>query len=627
MPPRPAVGIDLGATRTAIARVDELARSGMFRDAQGDLLIPSVVYFEDDEWLFGRSAKQAATTQPGRAAEFYKRDLGQGAYSRAVGGELLPPEVIEACLLNKLLADLAGEGIVQPAVALSMPAGFNQAQRRARLDAAKIAGVDVLGTINDPLAAALTFAESQGYLAESGGNKPGQRVLVVDVGGSKTDVAIIEIKPGKLRTMAVGGNARLGGRDWDLRLAEYLAAQFTKQFGDDPRHDMISVRRLVESAEEAKQSLTARQQARVQVQRGDDSAAIIVTRQAFEDQAADLAEQVSQLAEAALRRAGMAWRDLAQLLLVGGGTRIPAVAEKLKTLTSLDPAPGIHADEAVARGAALYAEHLLAAREGRRSPLQLAITDMTVHSLGLAWSDPQTGKLENVVLIPRGSELPCGTVAKAVTDVEDQPTIQVQLLEGESRVADECARIARLTIKDLPQGLPQGSQINVQYQYTVEGRLQVKALPPRGGQPLPIGLRREQGLSESQLADWKNLLARGGGLKAIHALLPKHQQERDASTEEEAAAAAAQPAIRPPALPSQAQSPLSQEGVPQDFLLETDSGARARRMNRRRMTPKRLGIQIGGFVIFGMIGAAIGYYIVMMIRPDWNVWDLQLPGL
>ena len=250
---------------------------------------------------------------PDGPREFYKRDLGQGAYSRAIGGELLPPEVIEACLLSKLLADLAGEGIVQPAVALSMPAGFTQSQRRARLDAAQIAGLDVLGTINDPLAAALTYAESQGYLAESGSNKPGQRVLVFDLGGSKLDVAIIEIKPGRLRTMAVGGNARLGGRDWDLRLAEYLAEQFAKQFGDDPRHDMISVRRLLESAEEAKQSLTARQQARVQVQRGDDSAAIIVTRQAFEDQTADLVEQrcTAGRSDAGAGRAwpGATWRS------------------------------------------------------------------------------------------------------------------------------------------------------------------------------------------------------------------------------------------------------------------------------------------------------------------------------
>ncbi|MCH8924418.1 MAG: Hsp70 family protein [Planctomycetes bacterium] len=252
----------MGTTRAALARVDERGSSAMIRDAQGDLLIPSVVFFEDDELVCGRAARLAAAAEPGRAGEFFKRDLGQAAYSRAIGGELLPPELIEACLLNKLAAGLADQGIQKPAVVLSVPASFNQAQRRARLDAAKIARVEMLGTINDPLAAALSYAETLGYLNPSTGDKPGCRVLVFDLGSGKLDVAIVEIKPGRLRTMAVGGNAQLGGRDFDVRLAEHLAEQFAKKFGDDPRHDIISVRRLLESAEEAKQSLSARQQAR-----------------------------------------------------------------------------------------------------------------------------------------------------------------------------------------------------------------------------------------------------------------------------------------------------------------------------------------------------------------------------
>ncbi len=620
MPNSRAVGIDLGTTRAAVSRIDEHGRSALLRDAQGDLLVPSVVYFEDDEWLHGRAAKLAASTQPNRAAEFYKRDLGQGPYSRAVGGELLPAEVIEACLMKKLLADLAGEGLANPAVVLSMPAGFNQAQRRARLDAAKIAGMEVVGTINDPLAAALTFAEGQGYLNETAADKPGQRVLVFDLGGGKIDVAIVEIKPGRLRTMAIAGNAQLGGRDWDLRLAEYLAEQFAKQFGDDPRHDMSSVRRLLESAEEAKQSLSARQQARVQVTRGTDSAAIIVTRQAFEDLTTDLLDQAIQLTEAVLAQAGMAWRDLANLLLVGGATRMPAVAARLKELTNLDPAPGLHADEAVGRGAGLYAECLLAAREGRPASMRLSITDMTIHNLGLEWSDPQSGRLENVVLISRGSELPCGTVAKATTDVEDQPAIVVRLLEGDSRAADACARIAQLTIRDLPHGLPAGTQINVQYQFTAEGRLQVKAQLPRSGQALPIALRRENGLSESEITDWKNLLARGGGLKAIHALLPKHQQLRESTAAADAAATPAQSPPRPPALPKQASA---QPG----FELQTDPNAAVVRARRRQMTPRKLAIMIGGYLVSALVGTAIGYYILMRIDPSYNWWHLRLPGL
>jgi len=625
MPSSRAVGIDLGATRSAVALIDERGRSAMFRDSQGDLLTPSVVYFEDDEWLHGRAAKLAAATQPARAGEFYKRDLGERAYARAISGELVPPEVLEGCLVRKLLDNLATEGIAAPAVALSHPAGFTQAQRRARVDAARLAGADVLGTIHDPLAAALSYAESQGYLAANS-NKPGQRVLVFDLGGSKLDVAVIEIKPNRLRTMAIGGNTRLGGRDWDQRLAEYLAEQFSKQFGDDPRHDMISVRRLVESAEEAKESLTARQQTRVQVQRGDDAAAIIVTRQAFEDQTADLLEAAIQVAEQTLSRAGIVWRDLAGLVIVGGATRMPAIGARLKTLTGFEPLAGVHPDEAVARGAAIFAEHLLARRDGRRSPLEFAIVDITVHNLGLEWRDEQTGRIENVVLIARGSELPCGTVAKVVTEHEDQDAIELVLLEGESRQAEGSTRIARLAIRDLPAGLPKGTQINVQYQLTAEGRLQAKPQLARTGAPLTVNVRRENAPTESELTDWKQWLGTRAGLKSLHELLSRHVKERLAREEAEAAAAPSlPPPVRPPALPGRAAAAVGD--APPDFALSGGENLHARRMNRRRMTPRKLAILIGGYIVSAIVGTAIGYYRLMRIDPSYNWWNLRLPGL
>ncbi len=622
MPLSRAVGIDLGASRTAVARIDELGRSTLLRDPQGDLLIPSVVFFEDEDVIHGRAANLAAAMQPSRAAEFYKRDLGQSAYSRAIGGELLPAELVEAYLLRKLVGDLAADGLPNPAAVLALPASFNQAQRRARIDAARVAGLEVLGMIHDPVAAALAFADSQGYFGEGAASKPGQRVLVVDLGGSKLDVAIVEMKPGRLRTMAVGGTMDLGGRDFDALLAEYLAEQFAKQFGDDPRHDMMSVRRLLERAAEAKHSLSARQQTRVQVQRGEDAAAIIVTRHAFDELAAGLLDQIAATVESTMSRSGMAWRDVAHLLLVGGGTRMPAVAERLAKLSSLEPAAGVHADEAVARGAALYAASLLALRQRETKTTQIALVGMTTHSLGLEWNDPQSKRLENVVLIPRGTELPCGTVAKVVTDVEDQSEITVHLLEGESRVAEECARIAVLSIRELPSGLPQGTQIDVHYHFTVDGRLQVKAQMPKSGQALPISVRREKSMSEAQLAEWKAVVARGGGLKLIHPLLRKQQQEREVQEAAARAAAPVMPAVQPPALPPQ----MPAGG--QEFLVQGASdGGMSARIRKRRLTPRKLAIMIGGYLISALVGTAIGYYILMRIDPSYNWWHLRLPGL
>ncbi len=301
MSPSRAVGIDLGTSHWRVAQLDANGRSAIIRSPEGDLLIPSVVYFEDNELLFGRAANQAAATSPQRAAEFAKRDFGQSAYSRAIGGELMPVELIEGCLLKYLSADLP----TPAAVVLAVPASFDQAQRRGVIDAARIAGLDVLGTIHDPLAATLALAEAQGYLTADAASKPGCRVAVFDLGGGKLDVALLEIKPGRLRVLGIGGDDHLGGRDWDMRLADYLAGQYAKQFGDDPRYDMTSVRRLLASAEEVKHTLSTRQQVKVRVERQQNATDVTVTRHAFEEVSADLVERRG--ASPRIRWPGRAW--------------------------------------------------------------------------------------------------------------------------------------------------------------------------------------------------------------------------------------------------------------------------------------------------------------------------------
>ncbi len=625
MSPSRAVGIDLGTTRCVTARIDEHDRSAMVRDHQGDLLIPSVVHFEDDELMFGRAARQAAVARPDRTAEWMKRELGQPSYSRAIGGELLPVEVIEGCLLKWLCTDLFSEARFKPAIVLSVPASFDQAQRRALGDAAQIAGLDLLSTINDPLAAALAFAVANGYLNATA-EKPGCRLLVFDLGGGTCDVAIVEIKPGRLRTLAVGGDARMGGRDWDLRLADYLAEEFAKEFGEDPRYDMVSVRRLVEAAEEAKQTLTARQQARVRVERFGHGTEITLTRQTFEDITADLVERTQQLAQQALDRAGMAWRDVAHLLPVGAATRMPMIGRMLETLTGLKPAPTVHPDEAVARGAALYARQLLARREKRPvTGAEVELTDLSAHSLGVEWLDPKTQRAENVVIIRRGSELPASTAANVATTVDGQGSIVIQLLEGDGRDAEECSRVARLTIRELPARAPRNTPVEVHYQYTAEGRLQVKAHIVKTKQALTIDVARNRGLTETQVADWKKLLAGRVGLNAILAQLGRHAKD------EPAPMAAGPPSLpvgrivdgRPPAPPPGGARPAAANDVP----FEVPADPTTAWLKKRKTTPRQQKIKLAGHVIFAVLGLMIGYYIVMLMDPGKNWLHLRLPGL
>jgi molecular chaperone DnaK len=619
-----AVGIDLGTTCSAISYVDEMGRSAMFRDPQGQLLIPSMVFFEDDELVFGNAAKQAASTQPNRIAEYVKRDLGQTAYSRAINGELLPVEVVEACLLKKLRDDFSAQGGPKPAIVLSMPGCFDQAQRKALLDAGRIAALDVLGTITDTLAAALAFAEQQGYLSRgAAAEKPPCRILVFDLGGGMLDVAIVEVKPGRLRTLAVRGDARLGGRDWDLRLADVLAAEFEKRFGQDPRHDMASVRRLVQAAEEAKQTLSARGQSRVRVERSTNSVDVTVTRQMLEQATADLLDRGNRIAEQVLAQSGLEWRDLSHLLMVGGATRMPMIGKMLKALTGMKAVPNLHPDEALARGAALYAERLLAARENRTSSVQIEITDLTSRNLGVEWTDPESDHAENVVIIPRGTELPCGTASKITTQVEDQSSIVIQLLEGDSRSAEECSRIGQIVIRDLPAGLPKNWPIEVRYQYTPDGRLQVQAQLQKSGEPLTVQWQREGALGENQVADWKGVLSGTEGLTAIHNQLAREPVK--------------QPVPSAPPIPvgrlveNRGNDPGLEEDHPHQAISETELMARqsstASMLRKRKNSPRNLAIILAGYVFSSLLGLAIGYYILMWLRPEFNYWHLRLPGL
>ena len=610
----------------AIARVDETGRSSMIRHPQGDMLIESIVYFEDDELVFGRAAKQAAAGQPSRAAEYVKRDLGQRAYSRAIGGELLPAEPSIEVVADVAtgaealaLADISVAGESKPLVGLAVPACFDQAQRKALLDAGQIAGIEVLGTINDTLATALAFAETQGYLGPAAADKPGCRVLVFDLGSGSLDAAIVEIKPGRVRTMAVVGDARLGGRDWDARLADHLAGQFAKQFEEDPRHDMVSVRRLLESAAEAKHTLTSRQQARVHVERQGHAADITIMRQAFEEITGDLVEQAQRVVEAVLAQAAMAWRDVNQLLLVGGATRMPMIVKMLETLTELKSVSNIQPDEMVARGAALAAERLAAVREGRASKVDVEIIGLTSHSLGIEWDDPQTHAAENVVIIRRGTELPCATASTITTTIDDQPAVVVQLLEGESRKSHECSRIAELTIGDLPPGLPKGSPIAVQYQFTAEGRLLIKAQVEKPNKLLSIEVRRHRGLSDAQVAGWKKLLDKHDGLKPILVELA-NQQKQAPSASSTPVPMAIEPA--PQRAAAEHDEPV---GVSFDF--ESAQTAVAGRSAKRKTTPRKLAIMVAGHVVFSTLGLLIGYYILVRFDPSKNWLHLPLPGI
>ena len=529
MPTR-AVGIDLGTTYSAVAWVADAGRSAMIANAEGEILTPSVVLFEDAGTLVGKAARKSAAMASDRFAECVKRDMGSPFYNRTIRGEYLPPEVIQAYILRALKADIERVVGNDYRAIITVPAFFDEPRRKATADAGELAGLPVLDIVNEPTAAALAFGEELGYLTEASAPRELQRVLVYDLGGGTFDVTLVELRPGDIRTLATDGDVFLGGRDWDERLANFAADKFVERFSLDPRGDRAVWQRVLLDAEEAKRALTARQQTKLRIEHGGQGMDVPITRELFEDVTGDLLERTLQTTREVLRAGGCQWSDVSRILLVGGSTRMPAVSRRLQELTGLTPDRGVHPDEAVARGAALYARYRLsrgdidatsAAESATTAASQpsLRITDVNSHSLGIEGVDPETGSPRTAVLIRRNTPLPVRKTREFVTKVAGQPTIAVTVLEGESRQPEQCTMIGRTTIHDLPPSLPQGWPIKVTYEYGVNGRLNVWARVPGTEHEVKLELERDSGLAPERASRWKKLVEEEAGLDEFERMM------------------------------------------------------------------------------------------------------------
>lgn len=506
-----AIGIDLGTTNSAVAWVNEAGRTEMIRNAEGDLLTPSVVLFEDTEVVVGKEAKNAATVKPDRVAQFVKRDMGSPVYSRPIRGEHLPPEVIQACILRKLKADAVRVLGPEIGAVITVPAYFDEPRRKATADAGEMAGLNVLDIVNEPTAAALGYSEITGYLAGPDGPQQQMNVLVYDLGGGTFDATLLRLSPGDIRTLATDGDVQLGGHDWDTRLLNYVAEAFKQLHGLDPREDQASFNRLYATIVEAKHTLSARSRAAIRFDYKGLAGELAITREQFEEITADLLERTAYTSRQLLVAAKLQWPDVGRVLLVGGSTRMPMVPRMLQQAAGVDPDRTVNPDEAVARGAAIYAHHLLQMRSEEARQPKFQVTNVNSHSLGIEGIDQGTMRKTNVILIPRNTPLPAKFQEKFVTKADNQQSIVVQVLEGESSLPSECTAIGRTVIRDLPPGLPKGWPIEVTFEYAANGRLTVSATVPGTQRATVLEIERERGLSNEGISGWKQAVTASDG--------------------------------------------------------------------------------------------------------------------
>jgi len=501
------IGIDLGTTNSVVAVV-EGGNPTVIANQEGSRLTPSVVGFtKDGEILVGQVAKRQAITNPENTIFSIKRFMGR-RYDEVLGeiklvpykvvkapngdarveirGKQYAPPEISAMILRKLkeaAEAYLGEKVTQAVI--TVPAYFNDSQRQATKDAGKIAGLEVLRIINEPTAAALAYGMDK---------KKDQIIAVYDLGGGTFDISILEIGEGVFEVKATNGDTHLGGDDFDQRVMDWIAEEFKKEHGIDLRKDRMALQRLKEAAEKAKMELSSTLQTEVNLPfitadaSGPKHLVLTLTRAKLESLVADLVERTLGPCRQAMQDAGVTPKDIDEVILVGGQTRMPKVQEAVKQLFGKEPHKGVNPDEVVAVGAAVQAAVLTGEVK------DLLLLDVTPLSLGI-----ETLGGVMTTLIQRNTTIPTKKSEVFTTAADNQTSVEVHVLQGERPMARDNRTLGKfhlVGIPPAPRGVP---QIEVTFDIDANGILNVSAKDTATGKQQNITITASSGLTKDEI--------------------------------------------------------------------------------------------------------------------------------
>ncbi len=502
------IGIDLGTTNSAMA-VYEGNEAKIIANKEGKNTTPSIVAFTDKgEILVGESAKRQAVTNPEKTIYSIKRIMGlmfnedkakeaekrlpykivdrNGACAIEISGKVYTPQEISAKILMKLKEDAEsylGESVSEAVI--TVPAYFNDSQRKATKEAGTIAGLNVLRIINEPTSAALAYGLDK---------KESEKIMVYDLGGGTFDVTVLETGDNVVEVLATGGDAFLGGDDFDNRVIDFLAAEFKSETGIEIKNDVMALQRLKEAAENAKKELSSAMETEINLPfitadaTGPKHLVKKLTRAKFESLTEDLMEETISKIESVIKDAGLTKNEISEVVMVGGSTRIPKVQERVKAFINKDLNKSVNPDEVVAVGASIQGGVL------KGDVKDVLLLDVTPLSLGI---ETLGGVMTKV--IDRGTTIPAKKSQVFSTAEDNQPAVSIMVLQGERELARDNKSLGKFDLQGIapaPRGVP---QIEVTFDIDANGILTVSAQDKNTGKSQEIKISGSSGLSDSEI--------------------------------------------------------------------------------------------------------------------------------